>query len=507
MTYAHEDELSALDTAKLEHALSIEEGRRTMLGFTRHTFPIFQENWHHKIICDALDQVERGVIKKLIIMTPPRHGKSELVSRRFPAYCLGRDPNRKIMGCSHNQGLAQDMSKDVQNIIRSEQYTELFNTRMGGRESVMRWDAATEASLEGRATAPRGGYKAASTGTGIAGYGYNIGIIDDYVGKWQDIEGAKFLDTLWKWYINDFLTRKNAPWGIVVMATPWHPDDLIGRILAGPDAADWTVIRLPYLAEETSPSYDPRAPGEPLWPERLFLPISEASPPRKEMIKESVAEYRLHKQADPVGAAALLDTRPRASHGLLLNPEDLREYTTNPRVIKAGADALYVSVDCTFKGTATADRVAILVGARMNDQMYILEGDSKRLTYSQTKAELRMYAARYPSATFIIEDKANGPAIIDELQSDLPAIVAYNPTSSKNARAQVAASRTKQGIVHWPAVKWCVNVAELKDEVVRYGEARYDDVMDAYSQLLLASTPKKSALNRLKAMSLAFRRL
>lgn len=492
--------LSAEKIAALQHEFTLEEARRTMLGFTEYTFPQFEPNWHHRILCDALDQVERGHIKKLIVMMPPRHGKSELVSRRFPAYCLGRNPDRKIMGCSHSQDLARDMSKDVQTIIRSPEYEELFSTRLGGRESVVRWDAATVDSLDNRTPPPRGGYKAASTGTGIAGYGFNIGIIDDYVGKWQDIEGAKFLDTLWKWYINDFSTRKTAPWCMVVMATPWHPDDLIHRILNGPDAEEWTVVRLPYIAEEEPEPYDPREPGEILWPGRMF--VGDPDPPELEIqAAEARRDYEIAKTADPVGAAALLDCRPRANFGLLLDADDMLTFEADPSVVLEGADGIFVSVDSTFKSTESSDRVGILVGARHDQRMYIVDGEASRLNFSETKERLREYAEKYPSAVFIIEDKANGPALIAELEAELPAVIAYNPKDSKTARAQVAAARTKRGTVFWPMVKYLPNVEQLKDEIVRFGEARYDDVMDAYSQLLLASVKKKKGIDRLRQMA------
>lgn len=492
-------DMSAEDMMRLEQELEREEARRSLLKFTEYTFKQFEPNWHHRVMCDALDQVERGVIRKLIVMMPPRHGKSELVSRRFPAYCLGRNPDRKIMGCSHNQGLAQDMSKDVQNIIRSPEYEELFDTRLGGRESVVRWDSATVESLAGRAVPPRGGYKAASTGTGIAGYGFNIGIIDDYVGKWQDIEGQKFLDTLWKWYINDFSTRKTAPWAMIVMATPWHPDDLIHRILNGPDAHEWAVVRMPYIADEEPAPYDPREPGEVLWPGRLF--VGDPNPPSfEEQEAEARHEYELARDADPVGAAALLDCAPRANFGLLLDADDMLTYDVAPSVVMEGADGIFVSVDSTFKSNNSSDRVGILVGARHKERMYIVDGEASRLNFSETKARLREYAEKYPSAVFIIEDKANGPALITELEAELPAVIAYNPKDSKTARAQVAAARTKRGTVFWPMIKHLPNVEQLKDEIVRFGEARYDDVMDAYSQLLLASVYKKPASERMRGL-------
>lgn len=492
------------DKQRIARELQLEAARRNLLDFTKYTFDGFMENWHHRVICAALDKVARWELSKVIIMAPPRQGKSEFVSRRFPAFMLGRNPGLLVMGCSHNQDLAREMSADVQAILRTQAYKDVFSTRLGRRESVDLWETATAQSLQGIEEPPRGKYKAASTGTGLAGFGWNLGLIDDYVGKAEDINSQRFLDKLWTWYVNDFTNRRALGAGAqVVMATPWHPDDLIGRILNGPDRDEWTVVRLPYMAEDAPPSYDPREPGEPLWP-GFFLSVEQGVSTVEQAVEQARAFYAAKKEADPVGCAALFDCRPVAAGGLLMNASDFRTYEAPPSEVRKGCDAIYVSIDSTFKGKSNSDRVGVIVAARRGPDWYILDADAHIRNYPNTREYLRGLAGLYPEAIFIIEDKANGPALIDDLQGALPAVLPFNPgQSNKHSRAQMAAQAAKQGRIYWPKARYMPNVEVYKDEIVRFGEARYDDLMDALSQLIIAAKPKRggpAALRRTNSL-------
>lgn len=255
-------------------------GRRHLLHFTNYTFPQYRVNWHHRVLCDALDRFARGELKRLMVFMPPRHGKSELVSRRLPAYLLGRNPNASIIATSYGADLASRMNRDVQRIIDTPEYAALFpetrlnssNVRTVADGTYLRNSDLFE--IVGR----RGSYRSAGVGGAITGMGFDFGLIDDPIKSRKEAESATYRKSLWDWYTSDFYTRQEGDAAILLTVTRWHEDDLAGRLLtqaAGdPEADQWTVVRFPAVAEaEGQLPEDPRQPGEVLWPEKYSARI------------------------------------------------------------------------------------------------------------------------------------------------------------------------------------------------------------------------------------------
>lgn len=247
--------------------------RRRLLHFTNFTFPGYRVNWHHAVLCDKLDRFARGELKRLMVFLPPRHGKSELVSRRLPAYLLGLNPDASIIATSYGADLASRMNRDVQRIIDTPEYAQLFpatrlnntNVRTVADGTYLRNSDLFE--IVGR----RGSYRSAGSGGAITGMGFDFGLIDDPVKSRKEAESSTFRNSLWNWYTSDFYTRQEGDAGILLTVTRWHEDDLAGRLLAqqlaDPEADQWEVVRFPALAEaEGQMPEDPRAPGEALWP-------------------------------------------------------------------------------------------------------------------------------------------------------------------------------------------------------------------------------------------------
>ena len=166
------------------------EARAGLLAFNEYTYPDYRPQWFHRVMCRYLDDFVVGKIKRLMIFMPPRHGKSEHVSRRLPAYILGRNPNAAIIAASHTAGLAADMNRDVQRIIDDDRYRRLFpRTRL--------WRANVRTVANGtylrnsdlfEVVGHRGVYRGAGVGEAIAGRGFEHGIIDDVLGKREDAE-------------------------------------------------------------------------------------------------------------------------------------------------------------------------------------------------------------------------------------------------------------------------------------------------------------------------------
>ncbi len=248
------------------------------MPFTAYTFQDFSVNWHHCLLCQYLDAFAAGTIKRLMIFMPPRHGKTELSSRRLSAFMLGKNPDLGILCCSHTASLAADINRDVQRIIDSNAYRALFpaTTLSGKNVRTIAGPAALRNSDVFELVGHDGFFRAAGVGTAIAGRGFDRGLIDDAHSGREAADSPSQREAVWKWYTGDFYTRKAPGARILITATRWHPEDLPGKLLKlaqdDPLADQWTVLRLPAICEESDKHPDdPREIGEALWPERYPL--------------------------------------------------------------------------------------------------------------------------------------------------------------------------------------------------------------------------------------------
>lgn len=227
--------------------------RESLLAFTRATFPKYSFATHLYKIAGALSAVESGRVRRLIVTIPPRHGKSELVAVRFPAWYLGRNPDHRVILASYAADLAQRFSRQGRAVIQSELYDRLFPGVALAQDSrsVDAWDIA------GR----RGGLKAVGVGGPLTGHGANLLLIDDPVKNREEAASQIYRESVWNWYTSTAYTRLEDSASIVVVMTRWHEDDLVGRLLAAqsdPAADQWTILHMPALSET----------GDALWPEK-----------------------------------------------------------------------------------------------------------------------------------------------------------------------------------------------------------------------------------------------
>jgi predicted phage terminase large subunit-like protein len=220
---------------------------RSLLRFTEYTNPLYQRARHHALIADRLEAVERGEIDRLMIFMPPRHGKSELASKRFPAWCLGRDPQRQIIAASYNSDLANDFGRNVRNIVAEPEFRQVFPDV----------SLAPDSQAANRMNTNRGGaYVAAGVGTAVTGRGAHIALIDDPFKDREEADSERRREVVWDWYRSTLYTRLMPGGAIVLVQTRWHEDDLAGRLLEQ-DAGQWEVLELPAIDEQ----------GGALWPE------------------------------------------------------------------------------------------------------------------------------------------------------------------------------------------------------------------------------------------------
>ncbi len=236
----------------------------------------YQVNWHHRLLCGYLDKFAAGEITRLMVFMPPRHGKSELCSRRLPAYLFGRNPDLRILACSHTGSLAADMNRDVQRIIDDEPYRRLFpRSQLRGSERTV--GVKAQRTMDAFEIVDHAGiYRSAGVGSAIVGRGFDKGIIDDPHAGREAADSPVQREAVWKWYTGDFLTRRSEKAGILLIVTRWHPEDLAGLLLrqaeSDPRADQWEVLRLPAVCElDGKHPQDPRKEGEALWPARYSL--------------------------------------------------------------------------------------------------------------------------------------------------------------------------------------------------------------------------------------------
>ncbi len=234
-----------------------QRARDGLLAFTCFTQPTYAIGPHHGLIGRKLEAVEAGTCKRLMVFAPPRHGKSELVSRRFPAWALGRRPSRQVISASYGQDLANDFGRDVRNIIAQQEYGVLFPGIGLAEDSAARnrWH-----------TNKGGAYAAVGVGGAITGRGADILVIDDVVKDYEAAASQTIRDATWNWYLSTAYTRLMPGGAIVVTLTRWHEDDLAGRLLVEMEQGgeQWDVVTLPALAGEQDPLG--RLPGTALWP-------------------------------------------------------------------------------------------------------------------------------------------------------------------------------------------------------------------------------------------------
>lgn len=207
---------------------------------------------HHQRIAEKLEAVERGEIDRLMIFMPPRHGKSELASKRFPAWCLGRDPKRQIIAASYNSDLASDFGRNVRNIVAAPEFGQVFSDV----------SLAPDSQAANRMNTNKGGtYVAAGVGTAVTGRGADIALIDDPFKDREEADSERRRETVWDWYRSTLYTRLMPGGAIVLIQTRWHEDDLAGRLL-DQEGDQWDVLELPAI--DTA--------GHALWPEWYDVP-------------------------------------------------------------------------------------------------------------------------------------------------------------------------------------------------------------------------------------------
>lgn len=280
--------------------IQAERSRRSLGAFTSYTERAYEDADHQDKLDAHLEAVERGEIDRLMVFMPPRHGKSEKTSKRFPAWYLGRHPTRQIIASSYNSDLATDFGREVRNIMASPEYGEVFG-KVGLRQDSRAADRLN--------TNQGGAYFACGVGTATTGRGAHLGLIDDPFKDREDADSEIQREKVWRWFRSTFFTRLMPGGAIVLVQTRWHEDDLAGRLLElqgrKEDGGEWTVLDLPALTD-----------GKALWPEWY----DEQALAR---IKATIGQREW---------SALYQQRPQPDEGTFFQREWFQEWEELPQV-------------------------------------------------------------------------------------------------------------------------------------------------------------------------------
>lgn len=393
----------------------------------------------------------------LVVFAPPQHGKSLTVTESFPAWYMGRHPENRVILASYDSEFAERFSR--RNKEKVKQFgSNLFDINVG------LVDRAQEFELD------NGKGRLISRGimSGITGNPANLVIIDDPIKNRQEADSPTYRARVWEEWQSSLKSRLAAGGKVIVIMTPWHEDDFAARILQ--NEPNVKLIRLPIQAEANDPLG--RKPGEPLCPE---------------LGKDSawLADFKAGYLADPKGGsrawAALYMCSPRTEGGNLIhrdwwqfyNPNDVRRFATE-----------MISVDAAFKDGSQNDFVSIQVWGKLNNDYYLRYCLNQHLDFPGTVAALRTVRQLYPAAkTVLIEDKANGSAIIQTLRREMFCIP-INPQGGKVARVNAIAPAIESGHVYLPAREYAPWVDTFIDQFSVFPNGAHDDIVDAASQCL-----------------------
>lgn len=440
-----------------------ELARRHLMPFIKFRFPSYKENWHHRLLANALERVENGSLKRLIVDMPPRHGKSEEVSVNFPAWCMGRDKDRSIIAASYGAELATDFGRKVRNIMDSSEYKLLFDTRL-----------AEDAKAKGSwSTNGRGEYNAVGVGGAITGKGGGIIIVDDPIKNREEADSEVVSEKLWDWYKSTLRTRLTPDGAIVIVMTRWKDDDLVGRILAE-GGENWEIITLPAIAEEDEPF---RKEGDALWADHYTLDMLEET-------KRDIGSYEFNSQ---------YQQNPVNRETQIFKPE-MFKYITLDEVQKKITNC-YVTIDTQGKQKATkkSDWTGITINWVDDNNVWYLKSFHKKIGETELfDLIFELHNVYKPTAIGMEKTmftEAIQPFLTIEMarRNIFPNVVELtHGGQAKEIRIKGLVPRYERGhIYHIEGM-----CKDLEAELVRFPASKHDDVMDSAAyQVQIAEAP------------------
>lgn len=422
---------------------------------------------HHEVMAAAVHAMERGEFKNLIINMPPRHGKTELATKRHIAWYVGRHPDKSVIVGTYSETSATDYGRAIRTILQHPAHAQAFP------ESQIK--ARNEASDRLEMTA--GGVLAfVGRGGAATGRGGDLIVVDDPIKDNKEAQSQAIRDQLWTWFTRVILSRRmDANARVLVIQTRWHEDDLVGRLTdpSNPhfdeeEARDWKIIDLPALAVDDQ---DPmgRKKGEALWPERFPAPWLQK-----------------FQRRDPVGFGALYQCRPAPEDGAFFMADHLMTYKRNelPDQLRK-----YCASDHAVGVNQKNDSTCVMpAGVDPNNDIYILPDLvwGRYPTDRAVEAMLRVIRDHRPLFWWAEKGqitKSIGPFFRKRMLEEqlFASIIEVHPAADKQTRAQSIQARMAYGRVRFPefAPWW----PQAREQLLKFPYGAHDDFVDALALL------------------------
>ena len=430
-----------------------ELARHGLASFATLVYRRFELTAHLRMVIRQLERIERGEIDRLMLFLPPRHGKSLITSQIFPAWYLGRHPDRSVIASSYGQELASDFGRKVRNTMAEQLFESVFPQARISPDSTA---AHRFATLSG------GNYFAVGAGGPITGRGADLLLIYDPIKSAEQAYSASERKSLQSWFEHVGYTRLQPGGAIVLIQTRWHQDDLAGWLLREHANDGWEVVSLPAIAERDEGW---RGEGTALWPKRFSL-------------------TRLSQIRAAIGGSAwasLYQQRPAAAEGAIFKRHWWRYW--NAPMLPPRFEQVLISLDTAFKSGAANDYSAAVVLGVANNGFFILDVWRDRVEFPALERMVVALAERWRPERILIEDKASGMSLLQALRlnSRLP-LTPIRIDADKVSRAHSCSPSVEAGNVLLPeAAPW---LADFLDEVSTFPAGAHDDQVDALSQVL-----------------------
>jgi predicted phage terminase large subunit-like protein len=442
--------------------MGLHKAQTDPIEFAKRVYPGFKVGPHHRKLAKIFQDVVEGKKKRVIINIAPRMGKSEFSSYLFPAYFLGNYPEKKIIMGTHTASLSEDFGRRVRNLIDGEDYHEVFkNTQVAAdQKAAGKWS-----------TSSGGQYYAAGVGGALAGRGADLFVIDDPHSE-QDMKANSRLafDNAWSWFQQGPLQRLMPGGAIIIIMTRWSLLDLTGRLIdyqiKNPDTIPWEIVELPAILDEGTEK------EKSLWPAQWSL----------EALKNTKASI------DPRFWNAQYMQNPTSDMSALVSRKDWKTWEADD---PPQCEYIIQSWDTAFETKNTSDYSACTTWGvfynnedRGNPNVILLDAFKDRMTFPELKAiALKHYKEWNPDA-FIIEKKASGAPLIQELRLIGIPVQEFTPSrgNDKMVRLNAVADLFTSGKVWAPDTRWAREVIE---EIASFPVGEHDDFVDTTTQALL----------------------
>lgn len=455
--------------AAAEELLRRRKAKESLEAWMRYRGSPHKPALHHKLLIAELEMVERGETRNLMFNLPPGSAKSTYGSVEFPAWYMGRNPEKLIIGTANTDELAEVFSRRVRNIVSSEEFERVFGFGLSDEKTgVGNWVTSAKRKVDRQGELifkePQyidagGEYFAAGVGAAIAGRRGDLGLLDDPVKSREDADSERSRERVWQWYVNDFLTRLKPDARKILIMTRWHEDDLGGRILAR-EKDKWKVISIPMEAQDDDPLG--REFGERLWPEYFT----------EEMVSLAKMDTR--------SWWALYQQQPTAEDGDFFLKDWLNEYDTPPKGLKIYGASDYAVTEGSGDFTEHG-----ICGVDASGNLYILDWWRGQKAADHWIDRLADLIIKHKPMCWFGEAGPIRRSVEPFLMKRLSEREAFcriewlTSIADKEARARGIQAMMSMGKVWWP--RFAPWKADVQNQLLKFPAGKHDDSVDVLS--------------------------